>query len=179
VDRPVPPPARPPVDEPTAAYRPVLPVRRRTGWLPRLALLAVIGAAVFLTRPFWVGTLHRLDPSQDSMQTPAVPTSGILPSNPPCPAAVADTIPSGGGAGATLVETHQTSGFAITICDSFGHLFYYGVSRTAPILAITLPAAKSGAEFTATNHAFTYHVGPQGLVVTENGNVVIDQAFVS
>ncbi|HEX4788375.1 MAG TPA: hypothetical protein VH372_07925 [Actinospica sp.] len=179
-------PPRPPVDEPAAATatiqrRPVTRPRRSRGkWVSRLVVIALIGFGAFATRHFWLDPLHS-EPSQDSLQTTATPNSGITPSNPPCPATIADTIPAGGGAGATLVETHQTSGYTITICNSFGKLFYYGVSITNPSLSITLPAQKSGSGFIATNHAFTYHVGTQGLVVTEEGQTdpVVSQMFIS
>jgi hypothetical protein len=178
-------PVRPPVDDSplvtTLNQRPLVARPSRSGkWFSRLVILAVIGVGAFATRHFWLDPL-RSEPSQESLQTPATSGSGITPSNAPCPASVADTIPAGGGAGATLVETHETSGYTITICSSFGRLYYYGVSLASPGLSITLPAERSGSGFTATNHAFTYHVGTQSLVVTEEGKTepVVDQSFLS
>ena len=103
----------------------------------------------------------------------------MLPTSPPvCPAAIADTFPNGAGAGATLVESRQTTGYQVTVCENNGSFFYYGVSLTNASLSITLPAMQVGTHYIARNGGTTYDVGPQQLEVTDGGQVVVDQAFV-
>ena len=142
----------------------------------QLIIVAVIGGILFETRGSWL-PIYRdlLHGSQQSASTAANTVSTTAAAA--CPAKIADTFPDGAGAGATLVESRSTSQYDITICDSNGHLYYYGVSRTNAALAITLPATKSGSNYVAMNQNFTYSVTPTKLVVSNQGAVVVEQNF--
>jgi hypothetical protein len=137
--------------------------------------VAVIAVLLFETRgswlPVWRELLHGSQTASTAANTDSTPAAAA------CPAKIADSIPDGAGHGATLVESRSTSQYDITICDSNGQLYYYGVSRTNAALAITLPATKSGSNYVAMNKDFTYNVGPTKLVVSNQGAVVVEQNF--
>jgi hypothetical protein len=172
------PPAAPTRPGP-AVYR---PVKRRRKRVLRVLILIGILYGIYDSRQSLLGALQHFEQSQQSQPVSQAPNSVAQPvvEAHPCPDGVASTLPSGDRASSTLVETHKTSGYTVTICaDSSGALYYHGVSRTNSSLWITLPVKRSGSDYIATNKGYEYELSPRHLVVSKGGHVEVDQTFTS
>lgn len=97
-----------------------------------------------------------------------------------CPYAAAQFLP-GGGAGATLVKARQTAKHFITVCSTAGgELFYDGQVKGKPAdntNHISLPATATATGCVARNLEYVYEVTGERIVVTSNGEVVLDEAL--
>lgn len=165
--RPVP-PSPEPRWEPPPRYR---PRRRRSGKIfGFLALLAAVGG-IFLTRQSWEPVLNGNSSSQ-----PSANNGGSTSSTTACPANAAATIP--GGDNSTLIDAYQTTGFYVTLCSTTsGDDYYFGMSKQDTSQQITLPVQEDNGTYTATNNGYTYQVTGQDLIVSRNGQTLLDQAL--
>lgn len=103
---------------------------------------------------------------------PAVATPGA----PACPSSVARDLPSGAGAGSTLIGISTTSTYTITLCKSTsGQIFYHGVNKRRPSLQITLLAHRINAGYLAVNGAYEYEVTSSWLIAKEHGRALLRQ----
>lgn len=132
-------------------------------------LLAVAGG-IFLTRHDWAPALNN-SPSQ-----PSANTGGSTANAAACPADVAATIPN--GSGSTLISAYQTTEFYVTLCrTTSGQNYYFGMSKQDNSQQITLPAQEANGTYTSTNNGYTYQVTGQDLIVSQNGQTLLDQAL--
>lgn len=131
-------------------------------------MLAVAGG-LLLTRHDWEAALN-----SNSGQQPSSGASVSTSSATPCPSDVAGTIPDGDGS--KLIEADQTSGFYVTLCSTAaGDIYYYGADKTNSSQQITLPAERDGDTYTATNNGYEYQVTSQDLIVSQDGQTLLDQ----
>ena len=76
------------------------------------------------------------------------------------------------------IERFTTSGFVVTICWADGGYWYHGSDRDED-RSIALVADVSGDGYAAWSGDVRYWVGLGGLVVTDDGDVILDESVVS
>lgn len=132
--------------------------------------IALIGASA-VSACGWF-PIYQVQPSRPA--APPSPPSTVTETVPQPPAAgpaVPGTAPAGPSGCFAGYLTERSS---VQLCAEAGQVYYYGSSQAG---SIVLPAYQVGAGTyrTASNDGYTYTIGPEQLVITQDGAVVSNQ----